>query len=247
MTAVQFPDESLERMFLESFAGRTKSAREATVYNFYVMTTDTFTYTTQGGSDTATFELTLAEVVGVANLRALLEIIEVIYHANRTIRCAEHPWVVKVDTDGDELLVELLEIGTPNKLKIKGKLKDLTATVTLLGALLALPVAVGDGWQKFMAGEKDRAESVVIIEKGRSEAIKNRAEAEKAYAEAAEARVKAELARLELVEKAKKLQANGTLSEEQSARITGLSKRIAENAPKAALIVPAQQISVVAE
>jgi hypothetical protein len=183
-------------------------------YTDGVTTIDVTTSGYRSRSEFGTIELRLSESVSVASLRALLEIFEEVY-AVEGEACATFEEKIFGDAN-DELLIAILEIGTPNKLRVTGTMKRLLAIAMVIAALFRLPVEIADGVGK------------VIV----------------SVADASEKKANANDKKLDTIHKANLMFANGELTPEQYKETTGYSPRVPANVQLAQKILPEQSISV---
>lgn len=125
--------------------------------------------------DVVALELALVEHVSAVGLKDLLSALELFYNATLWLHRASEseeadPYPDNFSpTDDDVLWVEHLEIGTPNKLRVKGKASGVVRLVAFLGSALALPVAATEAYKNYAEAQKAIVEArlveVEIIEK----------------------------------------------------------------------------------
>jgi hypothetical protein len=133
----------------------------------------------------ATLEILLPERVTALELHALLGIAQFAYSSAEWLYLAarqplgvEMPDEEFVPSPESTLRIMRLEIGTPNKLTLSGRLKGIAAVASLLAALIGLPVSGTQAYKNYAEGLKAQAEAAKIIEE--TEVIKEqRREAER--------------------------------------------------------------------
>jgi len=119
-----------------------------------------------------TLELALVEEVPALQLGRLLSTLESVYVASLWLGRAEESSGFLEDywlADDDILWIEQLEIGTPNKLKLRGKTQGMVAVVAFLGSVLGLPVAATEAYKNYAEAQKAFVEKdwvrIQIVEK----------------------------------------------------------------------------------
>jgi hypothetical protein len=119
----------------------------------------------------AILELKLPDTVAAVELQALLAIAQFVYSSELWLAQAEEQefgvpmpdedFVPEVD---DRLIIEFLEIGTPNKLTFKGRMQGIAAIATVLTTLIGLPTAGAVAYKTYAEAQKINAETEKILE-----------------------------------------------------------------------------------
>jgi hypothetical protein len=119
----------------------------------------------------ASLEIRLPETVAAQELQALLAIAQYVYSSELWLSLAENqPYGIPMPDEEyvpameDRLLIEHLEIGTPNKLTLKGRLEGITAVATLLTTLIGVPAAGITAYETYTQIQKNQAETAKILE-----------------------------------------------------------------------------------
>jgi hypothetical protein len=122
-------------------------------------------------STTATLEIHLPVNVAAQELQALLAIAQFIYSSTEWLELAEQQQFGVPMPDEDyvpvadaRLKIAHLEIGTPNKLTLSGRIKGITAIAALLTTLIGVPTAGALAYKTYEEGQRTRAETAKILE-----------------------------------------------------------------------------------
>ena|ERR1700730_565415 len=116
----------------------------------------------------STLDVRLGDQISVFELQALLAGIDTIYFSALWLELADSmpPGQAFPDTyapaPDENVWIAALEIGTPNRLRLKGKTKQLTLVATFLTTVLGVPVAGTEAIKNYAEAQKAFVESDLI-------------------------------------------------------------------------------------